>query len=140
MKAIVMDLRSCFKNTNYYKQKYDDFKKKKFQEIEIQEIVTRIGTNISNEPQLSYHLIDETSVYINDIIDYIKGIALSGSDPKKNFLDVLMKDKVRKRTDMQDGKIILSIVENTITIVTNIFKSPKELVTKFFKKVRFYLN
>ena len=98
MKAILTDLRSCFKNTSGYKNKYEDFKRKKFQEIEIHELLTRIGANISNEPQLSYHLVDDTSVFVNDIMGFLKQIVESGAENKKNFLDELMKGKSRKKT------------------------------------------
>ncbi len=136
LKGILTDLRSCFKNTSNYKKRYEDFRAKKFQEIEIQELVTRIGANISNEPQFSFHLFDDTSVYGFDIINYLKTIQLSGQDPKKYFLDELMKGKSRKKNDAQIGKIILSIIENTTIIILNVLASPQELALKFVNKVK----
>jgi len=135
MKAILTDLRSCFKNTHNYRKRYEDFKARKLQEIEIHELVTRIGVNISNEPQLSYHLVDDTSLFSNDIISFLKSIVDAGNESKKNFIDELMKGKTRKKNDQQCGKILISIIENSLIIILNILASPPELALKFVNKV-----
>ncbi len=134
MQFILTDIRSLFKNTTNYKKRYDEFRDKKFVEIEIQELVTRTVSNLTKEPQLTYHLVDNTSLFSQDLIFYLKKISTS-TNSKGNFLDSLSDGKIKMKND-QAYKVILSILENSAQIIYNIFNSPKEVMDKFVEKVR----
>ena len=97
MQFILTDLRSCFKNTTNYKKRYDDFKDKKYVEIEIQEVITRIGVNVSKEPQLMYNLVDNSSLFTYDLIAYLSKLSSVkvNNGEKDLFLDKLSDGRLK---------------------------------------------
>jgi len=140
MQFILTDLRSCFKNTTNYKKRYDDFKDKKYVEIEIQEVITRIGVNVSKEPQLMYNLVDNSSLFTYDLIAYLSKLSSVkvNNGEKDLFLDKLSDGRLKVKNQAQALNTVVKIVENSVLIIYNIINSPREIYDKFVDKVLIY--
>ena len=134
MQCILTDLRSFFKNTTNYKKRYDDFRDRKFCELEIHETITKIALNISKEPALVYNLVDNSSLFSIDLIGFLKKISTSNND-KAKFFDKLTDGKLKVKNPEVAMKIIVRIVENTIHIIYNLINSPDQVANKFVDKV-----
>jgi len=138
-KHILMNFRSFFKKSTLYVKSYEEFKKIKFEEIEIHLIITRIGVIISKEPLFCFHLVDNTSLFIYDIINFLHNISKAGYHNRRNFIISFSKNILLQKSLLQAGIMFLNIVINTTVIVINIFCSPQEILNNFVQKVEILL-
>jgi hypothetical protein len=130
MKVIMTDLKAFYRKTTANKKRYEDFKKRKQYEIEIQEIISRIGVNVTKYNKLSFSLID--SYFYDDIIEYLKNISRKGG---KDFLQEI---KEKKKKDIEEVKrYTLSIVENSTMILVNVMKSDEEEISDLVTAIVF---
>ena len=127
-----------------YKRRLDDFRVNKKCEIEIHDIITRIGANITRYKNNCESLID--SFFFDDIIEYLIIIGVGENNDNEstnsnrsnnNGADFILKIKERKKKiNLEEIKrMIASIVENSIVIFINVMNSPNEISDPFSTKL-----
>jgi len=133
---ISADFRSFFKNTTGYKKIYEDFKERKFGELDIQDTITRIGLNLSKDPQFMYNIVDDQSLFIPDLVDFLTKIVNSkASNNRETFIDNLTNGRYKGKNQTIALKTVLRIVENSYCILYNAICSPDKLYEKLIKKL-----
>ena len=140
---VANDLGSFYKlgdrvNKSKYKEKYEEFKKKKLYEIEIQEIMMRIGLNLSKCEDCCKHLL-KNSYFFQDIIDYLKEFCSLENNKKvgnkKDFIEMIIEKKKSKHNVENINKIMISIMQNTVDILLNAILKENDFIESFFDKV-----
>ena len=118
------------------KNRYEDFRTKKQTEIEIHEIITRIGVNITTFPKVSLLLLEQSYFY-DDIMDYLLFIAFAehNFNTEKNFISYLV-DVKNKNKDLVK-RVTTSIVENSILIMIRSMTEQNDVMEKLINKVSF---
>ena len=125
---IFLDLKSFY----YYKtnetRRFDHFISKKYNEIEIHEMITRIISNLSKKQQFALAFLEE-NIIIDDLIQYINKIANYTAD---DFIKYTIENDGKKKGIVEIKKTFLSIGENTLNIFRNLlndsnFKEPQYL-------------
>lgn len=120
VKAIMLNIKSYYRKTPSNKKRLEDFRKKKTYEVDIHEVITRIGANITKYHKMSFSLLD--SYFFDDIIDYLKLI--------KSSKDIVKEVIEKKKRDSEEiKKFILSITENSALIFLNIMSSTEDEVS-----------
>jgi hypothetical protein len=121
LKNVMLDLKSYYRNTASAKKRLEDFKTRKISEVEIHEVITRIGLNLTKYHSLSFSLTE--SYYYDDLVEYLIIIAKN----KTNGKDFIEQIAERKRMTIDNVKrFVLAIVENTLGILYNIMNSDDE--------------
>lgn len=137
---IAQDLNAFYRITKTYKKRLEDFRKKKKYDVEVHELMTRIGVNITKHSTHCKDLMD--SYYFDDIIEYliIIGVGEQNENDEENFkgLDFIAKIKEKKKKSNIDEikKTTASIVDNSLKIIINIMSSPNEISDSFSTKVK----
>jgi hypothetical protein len=123
LKEIMVDLKAYYRKSQGNKKRYSDLKRKKLIEVEIHEVITRLGNNLTKSGKLAFSLLD--SYFYEDLMEYIIHIAKN-----KRFIDDI--HVKRKKPKEEVAKITQSIVENTLCVVNNVFYSEGETITRAF--------
>jgi len=133
LESIVTDLRSCFSLSMNYKPIYEEFKLQRFIDVEIQELITKIAANISGRPELFYHLVDNSSLFTYDFIDYINKISKAGKE--KSTLLYNLSDGRSKVNNDKSIYSLFRIVEYSAQIILQVFNSHDQVINDFVGKV-----
>jgi hypothetical protein len=128
MKSIMIDLKAFYrKNVNQAtKKRIEEFKTKKLNELEIHELITRIGINVTKYPELAQSLVE--SYFYHDIIEFLLIMART-SENNKDFVTMVIDNRRNKEKDVKN--ILLSILENSQFILINVL-TINEIVTENF--------
>jgi hypothetical protein len=126
MKTIMVDLKGIYRKNESNKRKYEEFVKRKFYEVEIIEIITRIGTNLTKYPKLAYSLMD--CKYYHDILQILINIKKDGDYITETA------DRLKKKKD-EVKKIVLLIVENSLNLIYNCVSSETNDISELFGNV-----
>jgi len=134
MKQVFVDLRSFYKETKHNKKRIDDFKNNKFTEVDIHEIICRIFCNLTKLPETLNQIGSEESI-IDDVFEFLSKIANVKKDNHNNYVKSLFENGKRKKRSPEELKrILLSIVDNTVLGIRNMFieGDDMEFKSKFF--------
>jgi hypothetical protein len=146
LKAITLDLKAFFSDTPKYKKRYEDFVHKKKTEFEIQEIITRLGMNVTKNNK-NTEMLMENCKFFDDIIEYLIIIGMGenndndsvNSNNSNNNIDFILRVKDKRRKNLDEvKKLVCSIVENSIVIIKNIMGGPDEVSDDFSTRVNYY--
>lgn len=101
-----------------YPKKYLIFKEKKKIFIEIHEIITRIGYNITTNIEYTFSLIN--SYFYTDIISFLIYVTNT-----RNFFDIVSMQNQNKKDSLDLKHLLTSIIENSILILFNLMNCTK---------------
>jgi hypothetical protein len=127
MRNLMIDIKAYYRKTESHKKRFEDFKRRKFREIEIHEVITRVCTNLTKSSKNAFSLLD--SYFYEDLLEFLVYI----SKTKKKFVEEIhMK---RKKGKEEIAKITQSIIENSITVINNIFNSEGDTIIRAFMDI-----
>jgi hypothetical protein len=127
MKDIMMDLKAFYRKTANSRKRLEDFKHRKLNEVEIHEVITRIGVNVTKYQKLIISLLE--SYFYDDIIEYLIVIAKTNMNGK-DFISALA-EKKKKNVD-EVKRYVLAIIENSQAILINVMNSDDEDIPDLF--------
>jgi len=125
VKPIMLDLKSFYRKNSAsvgMGKKFLEFKKRKIFEVEIHEIISRIGLNVTSYPESAALLID--SYFYEDIVDFLSNISKMKNNGK-DYIKELCELK-KKRNPEELKKMVVSIVENSCQILSNVLNLSDE--------------
>jgi len=141
MNLVTLDLKASFNHISSFKKRYTNFKNKRFEEIELQNTITTIALFLLKEKKLIIKLIDDDSLFLYDLINYISTIVSSEESNKNLFIQVLTKGSIKENKE-NSSKIqfcignVDKIIENTILIFLHILGcNNKDINTKLSNEV-----
>ena len=120
------------KKDKYY-ENYLDFKKKKLTEIELQEIIMRIGANVTKSENCCIYLLYNT-YFFDDIIQFLQGMIPTLTGNQKDFIEIVIERKKLKDPD-SIRKLITSILENAVIILFQSISIEQNFLEYFIEKV-----
>ena len=126
IKFIMLDIKAFYRKSSK-NDKRKEFKKKIIYEIDIHEVITKVGVNITKSSRNVYSLLD--SYFFEDILDYLLIIV----NESNNIVEVINKIKLKKTTDI--AKVLHKIIDNSINIVMNVFSYCDETISDVFIKI-----
>jgi hypothetical protein len=115
LQKIMFDLKAYYRYSSNSKKRLEDFKTRKFYEVETHEVITRIAVNITKHPNLAFSMLE--SYFYDDLIEYLIIISQTRSETKDFIQEVCQK---KKKDSEEIKKYVLSIVENSQQIFLNI--------------------
>ena len=96
MNLVTLDLKASFNHISSFKKRYTNFKNKRFEEIELQNTITTIALFLLKEKKLIIKLIDDDSLFLYDLINYISTIVSSEESNKNLFYDRILKEAIHE--------------------------------------------
>jgi hypothetical protein len=138
MKLISNDLKFYYRMSQSYKRRLDDFRNRKKYELDIHELITRLGVYVSKNQKNIQNLMD--SFFFDDIIEYLIIIGVGENNDYDSVhcsSDFILRTKEKKKkTNLEEiKKMTFNIIDNTLLIILNIMYSPNEISDPFSTKL-----
>jgi len=127
MKGVMFDLKAFYRKTANSRKRLEDFKSRKLNEVEIHEVITRIGLNVTKYQKLVLSLLE--SYFYDDIIEYIIVIAKTNVNGKDFIINLAEK---KKKSVEEIKRWTLAILENSQQILINVMNSDDEEIPDLF--------
>ena len=123
--SIFMDIRAFYTQKKNDAKLLQDFIVRKYIEIEIHEILSKIVNNLTKHKEIIIIFWEEFTI-IEDLMNFMFKIAQNNN----NYVNITLESR-RIRSEEEGKKILSSIMENTLNIIINLFSFDGKQTNQF---------